>query len=248
MTILQSLVALYDRLDRRDEIIPKRGYAPIRIGFLLELDRDGSPLSLIDKRDVSQRKPVAPAFLLPAIARTSGIKPAFLWDKSAYVFGITAIDGAAGAVVPGQGKRTLDEHAAFKSEHLAALGAGSDEGLVAIRRFLEQWSPESWDKCGFRNDEALDENIAFCLKGEHRRIDERPAARALIEARSESGKQTGICLISGAEAELRSNHPQFKGVLGAQSSGAALVSFNADAFESYGRYALNHAAPICNQG
>jgi hypothetical protein len=72
MTILQSLVSLYDRLERRGEVIPKPGYAPVRIAFLLELDRDGTPLALIDKRDVSQSKPVAPALLMPEVrARTA---------------------------------------------------------------------------------------------------------------------------------------------------------------------------------
>lgn len=238
MTILQSLVALYARLEKRGEIIPKSGYAPVRIGFLLELDYDGTPRALIDKRDHSGHKPVAPSLLMPEVSRTSGIRPAFLWDKSAYALGVTRVEvenGAEKRIIPGQGKRTRDEHEAFKAEHLDALRGNEDEGLTALTRFLTSWSPEEWETSDFRNDEALDEQIAFCLKGEHQRIDERPAARAVIAARSPPSGAQQLCLVSGASGVTRSNHPQFKGVTGAQSSGAAIVSFNADAFESYGK-------------
>ena len=47
-------------------------------------------------------------------------------------------------------------------------------------------------------------------------------------ARNESAEdgQTGICLVTGKEAEISRIHKTIKGVPGAQSSGAALVSFN----------------------
>ena len=60
MTILQSLARFYERLEGRGEYIPQPGYAPVRIAFVLEIDRDGMPRALIDMRDVSQRRPVAP--------------------------------------------------------------------------------------------------------------------------------------------------------------------------------------------
>ena len=42
------------------------------------------------------------------------------------------------------------------------------------------------------------------------------------------------CLVTGQQAPLARLHPSVKGVAGAQPSGAAIVSFNADAFCSYG--------------
>ena len=41
--------------------------------------------------------------------------------------------------------------------------------------------------------------------------------------------------MSGARAPLARLHPSIKGVCGAQSSGASIVSFNLDAFTSYGK-------------
>ncbi|CAN4020329.1 nucleoside triphosphate pyrophosphohydrolase, partial [Dysosmobacter welbionis] len=45
----------------------------------------------------------------------------------------------------------------------------------------------------------------------------------------------GICLVTGQPGPVESVHPAIKNVAGAQSSGAALVSFNAPAFCSYGK-------------
>lgn len=51
------------------------------------------------------------------------------------------------------------------------------------------------------------------------------------------------CLVTGREDEITATHPAIKGVRNAQSSGAALVSFNAPAFCSYGRE-QNFNAPV----
>ena len=51
------------------------------------------------------------------------------------------------------------------------------------------------------------------------------------------------CLVTGREDEIAKVHPAIKGVRDAQSSGAALVSFNAPAFCSYG-HEQNYNAPV----
>lgn len=56
-------------------------------------------------------------------------------------------------------------------------------------------------------------------------------------------KTDGICLVTGKRAEISRIHRAIKGVPGAQSSGAALVSFNAPAFESYGKE-QSYNAPV----
>lgn len=47
---------------------------------------------------------------------------------------------------------------------------------------------------------------------------------------------TGRCLITGEEAEIARTHGKIKGVPGAQSSGASLVSFNGASLESYEKH------------
>ena len=51
---------------------------------------------------------------------------------------------------------------------------------------------------------------------------------------SDADAETARCLITGNEAGIARIHPAIKGVMGAQAAGAALVSFNAPAFCSYG--------------
>lgn len=60
--------------------------------------------------------------------------------------------------------------------------------------------------------------------------------RTVLEADAQPAGDAGItCLITGEQARLARLHPMIKGVEGAQSSGAALVSFNQDAFQSLGK-------------
>jgi CRISPR-associated protein Csd1 len=47
-------------------------------------------------------------------------------------------------------------------------------------------------------------------------------------------RKQAVCLVTGERGPIARLHPAIKGVWGAQSSGASLVSFNAPAFESYG--------------
>ena len=63
-------------------------------------------------------------------------------------------------------------------------------------------------------------------------------------SQSETEKETsGICLVTGNYGPISRIHRSIKGVPGAQSSGAALVSFNAPAFESYGKE-QSYNAPV----
>jgi CRISPR-associated protein Csd1 len=161
------------------------------------------------------------------VKRTAGIAPNFLWDKTSYVLGVTA----------GEGKRTAEEHAAFVKLHLDRICDAEDAGLQALALFLQNWSPEQFAP-PLWPEEAKDQNVVFALESERRShgfLHERPAARALWARLSGDGDaEAQICLVTGAAGPVARLHPSIKGVWGAQSSGAALVSFNLDAFTSYG--------------
>lgn len=222
MTILQALDSYYHRLPG----VAEPGWSPEKFGWCIVLGRDGEPVDVEDIHDLLGKKPRPKLYPVPAaVKRTVGIAPNFLWDKTAYVLGRTA----------GEGKRTAQEHAAFVAMHLERLAGQDDEGLAALRLFLERWAPERFDAPPFR-PEMLDANMMFRLAGEHRYLHERPAARALVTA-MQGGADGGaiVCLITGERSPAARLHPTIKGVEGAQSSGAALVSFNLDAFTSLGK-------------
>jgi CRISPR-associated protein Csd1 len=226
MTILQALNGYYDRMAARGEAeLP--GWSREKFGFCIVLAADGSVVDVQDLRDLSGKKPTVKLYQVPAgVKRTVGIASNFLWDKSAYVLGRTA----------GEGKRTAQEHEAFKGLHAERLASETDEGLVALRRFLAAWTPDQFAAPLFRDD-MLDANIMFRLDGDRNYLHERPAAQALINVKAAAGDPAaGIhCLITGERGPAQRLHPTIKGVEGAQSSGAALVSFNLDAFTSLGK-------------
>ncbi|MBB3810661.1 type I-C CRISPR-associated protein Cas8c/Csd1 [Pseudochelatococcus contaminans] len=224
MSVLTSLVKAYDRLPDA----PPYGFSAEKIGFLVSLNSDGSVAHVIDLRAGSGRKRQPRQLLVPQpVKRTAGIAPNFLWDKTSYVLGITASEG----------KRTADEHAAFVARHLEALEGTEDEGLKAFRLFLQSWNPEQFS-LPLWPEEMKDQNVVFALESERRRdirIHDRPAACDLWRSLSGANvREAKICLVSGSPGPVARLHPSIKGVWGAQSSGAALVSFNLDAFTSYG--------------
>jgi CRISPR-associated protein Csd1 len=238
MSALASLVRAYERMVTRNEV-PPFGYSIQNICFLISLKADGSVAGKpIDLR--SGEKRIARRLAVPQPAeRTSGIAANFLWDKTAYVLGVTAGKGKRTAA---QHKafveRTAAQHKAFVELHRDWLKASNDEGLLALLRFLQDWRPKLFAKWAWPED-MKDQNVVFALESE--RLDDiyihdRPAARELwakVSAESEKNADA-VCLINGKKAPVARLHPAIKGVWGAQSSGARIVSFNCDAFTSYG--------------
>ena len=224
MTILQALDRYYDRMAARGEA-EAPGYSREKISFAIVLSADGQPIDKIDLREVIGKKLQPRLIEVPAaVKRTVAIAPNLFWDKSAYVLGRTASDS----------RRAPAEHSAFKAAHLELLAGARDEGLIALRRFLEAWTPAGFENAPFC-EEMLDANLVFRVDGDDELIHQRTAARLLIAERVTDETPRAFCLITGEEAPVQRLHPTIKGVEGAQSSGAALVSFNLDAFTSYGK-------------
>lgn len=220
MTILSALARAYDRLPDA----PPYGYSTEKIGFCIVLNPDGTVAEVADLRDTDKKRSPRVMQVPQAIKRAVNIAPNFLWDKSAYVIGI-ARDGA---------KRVEDVHAAFRAAHLDWLAETDDAGLVALRQFLTAWQADQFT-APLWPDDIRDANIVFRLATEFAFLHDRPAARALwARIGAEGASDSQMCLVSGNAAPVARLHPSIKGVWGAQSSGASLISFNLDAFSSYG--------------
>lgn len=228
MSALASLVRAYDRMATRGEV-PAFGYSQEKISFVIPLNPDGTPAGKpIDMRQSEGKKRMPRTMLVPQPAkRTSGIAPNFLWDKTAYVLGVTA----------GEGKRTSLEHEAFRTRHREWLDGSDDEGLQALSRFLDAWRLECFSEWAWADD-IKDQNVVFALESERLdnvMIHDRQAARDLWARLSSAGeKNKAACLVTGEYAPVARLHPAIKGVWGAQTTGGSIVSFNLDAFTSYG--------------
>ena len=227
--ILQALTRYYQRLiEQQANGIAPYGYSPEKISYEIVLAPDGSVAQVNDIRDTSGKKPLARLLDVPQPEkRTVGIKSNVLWDKTSYVLGISNTS-----------KRADKEHEAFRALHEAVLAGEDDPGLQALLAFLRGWSPEQFEALGFPAD-MIDANLVFRLDGERAYLHERRAAQALrarLLAGDESAASvTAMCLVSGETLPPARLHPSIKGVWGAQTAGAAIVSFNLDAFASYGK-------------
>lgn len=239
MTILSALTRLYDRMEADGTAAPP-GFSTEKISFSLVIDADGRPIRLADKRSMLGKKPAPVPIRVPAaVKRASGIKPNLFWDKSAYVLGITMVEvvGEDGAttLTAGQAKRTADEHAAFVAAHLELLAGTNDPGLLALAAFLQNWQPEMYNDLHGDILGALDQNLVFEFEdqtGPHF-IHDRRAAQHFLRPAGDGPE--AMCLVTGEHSPVARLHPSIKGVMGAQSSGASLVSFNSDAYESLGK-------------
>ena len=238
--ILQALNSYYQRLlERGEEGLAPFGYSPEKISYEILLAPDGRVVDVNDIRDTSGKKPLPRAMNVPQPKkRASNIAPCFLWDKSSYVLGVSATS-----------KRADKEHDAFKVLHQESLAGTEDPGLKALLSFLAAWTPEHFGNAPFK-PEMLDANFVFRLDGETSHLHERPAAQT-VRAQllgGEEGAATALahCLVTGERMPVARLHPAIKGVNGAQSSGASIVSFNLESFCSYGK-SQGENAPVSEQ-
>lgn len=237
MTILHALDQHYGRLASAGKV-PPYGFSTEKISHAVVLSREGAVTDVQSLLDTSGKKPRPSLRPVPqARKRTSGIAPNFLWDKTAYTLGMKS----------GADKKTPtsapDEHEAFRAFHARVLGGTDDEGLLAFLAFLDNWSADRFASLRHAED-LLDSNVVFQLDGEEGFLHDRPAARAAWErqlSQEDGDKEVGRCLVTGELAPIATVHPAIKGVRGAQSSGASIVSFNLEAFQSLGKSQGNNS-------
>ncbi|HBT96506.1 MAG TPA: type I-C CRISPR-associated protein Cas8c/Csd1 [Desulfobulbaceae bacterium] len=225
--ILSALNEYYHRLSAQGKA-PAFGYSDEKISYALLIAPDGELRDVLDLRNTSGKKPVPQTMTVPQPAkRTAGIKSNFLWDKSSYVLGASAKTS----------ERTTQEHEVFKASHGSWLAGCDDFGLQALLKFFDWWRPERFSEFPFFKEEMLDANFIFRVDdGSRQYLHERPAARILRTKLLNDGEaKKSLCLVTGEQLPLARLHPGIKGVNGAQSSGASIVSFNLDAFTSYSK-------------
>lgn len=222
MTILQSLERYYGRMAARGEV-EQFGFTRENISYVLVLSVDGSVRDVQDRR-VQSGKNLRPARMaVPRPKRTSNVQANFLWDKTAYAF------------ARGTSKRLAKEHAEFKSFHRSLLAGVDEPHARAMLAFIDRWAPEQFDQAPF-TEEMLDASFAFALEDERLLFHDVPALQALwVASLEEPDAPRGLCLVSGEDSPLETGHPILKGVQDAQTSGAYLVSYNNDAFTSFGK-------------
>ena len=238
--ILQSLVSYYEALAARGEIV-RPGWEKVKVSYALELDESGQLLGVLPLKvpTVDGKKMISREIILPArVKKTAGVSANFLCENAAYLLGIGD---------PVKPERVLDCFKAAKQLHQTLLSTVDAPCANAVCAFFEQW-----DTAAAREHPILlpyieefesGANLVFFVGDiypqEHPEI--MQSWQAHYDSEEEGTKMT--CLVTGKKVVLAAIHPPIKGVSGAQSSGAALVSFNASADCSFDRQ-QNYNAPI----
>ncbi|MCK6428210.1 MAG: type I-C CRISPR-associated protein Cas8c/Csd1 [Burkholderiaceae bacterium] len=228
--ILQALNELYER--KRSDPDPARrlppfGFEEKQIPFVIEIDATGRLVQIKDTRETVGKRKVGRTFLVPqGVKKTSGVAANLLWDTAEYALGLDT---------NGKPTRVAEQHAAF----MARLGelpevARSDPGVQAVLAFLANVPRAALEKQTAWQEIGRDNPfISFQLHGDEELVCQRPAVTRNAVPTTDDDP-TGVCLISGRTAPIERLHTAIKGVWGAQTSGANIVSFNLDAFTSFG--------------
>ena len=240
--ILQALVQHYENLAGQDKV-SKPGWCHAKVSYLIDLKEDGTIKEIIPlKREEERGKKkvwISETLCVPEmVTRSSGVSANFLCDNAKYFLGIDA---------DGTGQRVIECFQAAKARHLSILKDSESMMAKAICRYFEHWNPETAQENPVVKEhwEELNDggNLIFGMGGHYAQDDE--LIKRIWEKQQEQKEegQVGTCLVTGQKTKIARIHRGIKGVPGAQSSGAALVSFNAPAFESYGKE-QSYNAPV----
>lgn len=227
--ILQALKAYYDRkaADLESGIAPF-GWERKEIPYLIVLDRDGNLVNVEDTQEKVGKKLRARMFVVPqSVKRASGVASYFLWDNVEYVTGINC--------KAGDQSKVDERHAAFMARlepfrEVPAIRAvyeflSSAEGVAQLERF-EAWK-DARESCAF---------VAFRFVDGGATIFDDEAVRSVVDGLSATGDgEFGIDLVGGERGPVALLHPAIKGIAGANTTGANIVSFNFRAATSFGK-------------
>lgn len=227
--ILQALKEYYDRkaADPESDIAPE-GWEKKEIPFIIVLDTDGSLIKIEDTREGEGKKKRAKIFLVPrAVKKTSGIAANLLWDVAGYVFGIDT---------KGKKERALLQKKAFINRLTNELG--DSIAAQTIIHFLKNITEDRLlqESC-WKEIYETNPNLSFRFSKDTFIVCRYPeiVARISESLKGKPEETERTCLVTGERTKIQNLHTSIKGVYGAQSSGANIVSFNLDAFRSYSK-------------
>jgi CRISPR-associated protein Csd1 len=246
--ILQALADYYQRRQAAPDPasrLPSFGLESKEVPFILEIDESGALRGVIDTRRKEGNKLLATPYLLPSgVKKTSGVAANLLWDNAEYVLGLADPKKLEAATAKGKAEdylaRLQEMHAAFCSRIRGLPAAAqADAGMAAVLAFLQSEPCEQVARLPVGAEIAASNPVlTFRLVGDTQLVSQRPGVAPFAIGTDEPDDAevcTGLCLVTGQDAPIERLHTAIKGVWGAQTSGANIVSFNLDAFNSYGK-------------
>ena len=236
--ILQALYNYYKILCADPDVdIAEPGYSKAPVSHALNLSPDGKLVDIIPLYNLVQqgKKSVERPRRMNVpqqVKRSVNIEANVLCDNAAYVLGLTEKE----AKDPNYARKRFES---FRDRNIAIFSKVNSGVARAIITFLRTYDPATAqdDPIIARHRDKLLEggNLIFFVDGKNALDD--PEIRQVWEKEYTSTQSTKKmqCLVTGEIEPIARLHLDIKGVRGAQAKGAALVSFNLDAFTSYRR-------------
>jgi CRISPR-associated protein Csd1 len=239
--ILQALYEYYERKAADpDSLMAPEGFEWKEIPYLIIIDPHGKFVRLESTIQGEGKAKTIQSFLVPqGEKKAAGIKANLLWDGPEYVLGAN----------PRKRTDAADRHSAFVKRMHDTLDEHRDHPTVsALLAFLDseplaQVEATCEDSAIWEEIFKANPNLTFRVEGQDVATKELMNLLASIEDSPDEEAQRGLCLLTGQRAEITRLHPSVKGVWGAQSSGASLVSYNLPAFRSFDKD-QNYNAPM----
>lgn len=259
--ILQSLVRLAEQ-----ENLPQ-DFEPRQIAWIVDIDQEGNIFGVMSTRQNSEG-PNKGALLSDFVpnrrpGRTSlKVVPDYLVDNAKYCFGISSSTDKKGDQ-PDHLRRIRESHREHLEEIIAQNGdEGAKAQLACVRRIETDPATFSRIWCG-QDEKPLEvtdpegrtikvpstwkpnDLFTFSLEGEW--ICHRQGVKDYLDwKRKQQEGPRVFCLVCGQRRPMARLHRYIRGLPGPNTQGAPLVSFNADAFMSYG-FSRNENAPVCER-
>ena len=244
--IVKDLYDLYERYaadPQMQDKVPPKGMSREKVEWELVLSESGElvnviPLSHGDGKGANRFREM----LVPEHDGRSGPnpKPYFLCDTAVYLLGMADISKAKGE---SEAVKAQERWKASRDYHLGILSSCDDVAAQAVMGFFSHNILKERENDDLLRDVAASDKLIFALKDSDGNIVPIHESKAIMAAWESSHVSAsadepcirGQCSVTGKAAPLARLFPQVTDVAGAQSSGASLISFNRDSFNSYGR-------------
>lgn len=231
------LQRLKEYADRRMQLPPTL-YSEAPVRYIIELDATGR---LLSPRPVDTVDPANPRTrrgqrrLVPQVTRAVGIKPLLLADNAEYTLGL--------ARETSKPERVAACHAAYLDVIERCAMTTHEPAITAVQTFLHNAPAASLDL-----PDEFDRGATITFRVDGIFCVDLPSVQSFWASDNDpaaKGAKIMQCLVCSQERPVLDRlQAKVKGVPGGQPAGTALISANADAFESYGLEA-SLIAPTC---